>query len=204
MHEQGRVVAALMVTFIYAYILVFYLHIDIVAYLWSKSCCGFPKLHLHAQNKTGSLLKEKVCVNICTDFCLSKKVCSASWGCSIRSLVICRLLTLLFIKCAFHKWHRSSLWPPPSQTLTYYVGCDQATNRLAKMYLQANAQSSEKKKDRTDISYKIFAQEWHSCIMVYLYYLCVRRFRIRKTECLNKWVSETTICVTMKLRKAFQ
>lgn len=48
------------------------------------------------------------------------------------------------------------------------------------MYLQANAQSSEKKKDSTDISYKIFAQEWHSCIMVYLYYLCVRRLRIRK------------------------
>ncbi len=91
-------------------------------------------------------------------------------GCSIRSLVICRLLTLLFIKCAFHKWHRSSLWPLPSQTLTYYVGCDQATNRLGKTYLQANAQSSEeplkkKKKNSADISYKIFAQEWHSCIM---------------------------------------
>lgn len=121
---------------------------DIVANLWSKSCCSFPKLHLPTQNKTGSLLKEKVCVNICTDFCLSKKACSASWGWSKRSLVICRLLTLLFIKCAFHKWHRSSVWPPPTQTLTYYVGCDQATNRLAKNDSQANAQSLEKKQKK--------------------------------------------------------
>lgn len=157
---------------------------DIVTYLWSKSCCGFPKLHLPPQNKTGSLLKENTCVNICTDFCLSKKACSASWGWSIRSLVICRLLTLLFIKCAFHKWHRSSVWPPP--TLTYYVGCDQATNRLAKMYLEANAQSSEKKGKKLKLKTVLTSVEVlvrNGIRVSQCTSTCVHRLRIGRTMC---------------------
>lgn len=141
----------------------------------------FSKIALTHSKQNWKSVKEKVCVNICTDFCLSKKVCSASWGCSIRSLVICRLLTLLFIKCAFHKWHRSSLWPPPSQTLTYYVGCDQATDWLKCTYKpMLSPQRTKKKIVLTSVIRSLLRNgiriSWCICT-----YLCVHRLRSRKT-----------------------